>query len=72
MTKQLNRTYIFSKEHITYNSAFILSRVVMAEKKEELCQYYLVSFKYINLLCKVKTTDYKKLATCIFSKAKDN
>lgn len=66
MTKQLNRTYIFSVKHVTYNSAFILSEVVMVEKKEELCQYYLVSFKYINLLCKVKLIDYKKLATCIF------
>jgi len=50
MTKQPNRTYIFSKKPVTYNSAFTLARLVMVEKKEELCQYYLVSFKYINLL----------------------
>lgn len=65
LTKQLNRTYIFSKNHSTYNSALMLSRVMMVERKG-LCQYYLVSFKYINLVCKVKIIDYKKLATCIF------
>lgn len=55
--------HIFSKKP---NNAVILSRVVMVEKKEKLCEYYLVSFKYLNLLCKVKIIDYKKLATCFF------